>query len=381
MNKKIKNLNLESLLFFDAEFASRNEELEVDSREFDLWQWDNRDKVTDYFLSDKELCDLYKRKAALKPVFNRIICISVGFISANTFYYKNIVGEEKEIIEEFYSMLNRGNYTPVSYNGIGYDMPNIRLKYFQNEGSMTLLDRFSDSDKKPWEVTDNHIDLMGISKGTLFYNLSLDGMCYLANVDSPKDDLKGSEVSAEYYKNGVEEKIAPYCAKDTIAVAQLFLKMAGKLDVIEHYVDKSNAKPVKQEPINVLDHILSSGELSTKTVNAIVEFADKEELNKEDVLVLVRAALSNSKEKVEEEDYQELKTALLLDVNYSKIQIVVDKGNLAKLQANALIKQYKDSSEEEKKQVISLVEKFLIEKDKLGQVTAKNSLLFLKENL
>ena len=47
------------------------------------------------------------------------------------------------------------------------------------------------------------------------------------NIPSPKDDIDGSEVYRVYYKEKEVDRIIVYCEKDTIAVAQIFLRLRG----------------------------------------------------------------------------------------------------------------------------------------------------------
>lgn len=400
MNDKIRGLNLESLLFLDAETVSSNEKLEVGSKEFELWQWHKRDKETDYFLSDKELCDLYERKAALHPLFNKIVCISIGFIKGNTYYYKRILGEEKDIIEEFYTILNKGISIPVSFNGIGFDMPVIRLKAFQNNCKVTLADKFSDSDKKPWNVTDNHIDLMNTSKGTYYYNLSLDGMCYLAGLESPKSDLKGDEVSKEYYENGAEERIGPYCDRDVLALAKLLIKMQGKNpdEVIKNYVDKTGEVAEKQT-IALIAHVTNIGSLSDEHIELFRGFVEQELMDKEEVITLVTAALSktitsglNKYEPLKKlrkelglptvEEIKEKEAKLQLDIylkKYPLIKDVVEKKTLGKTQANSLIKENLEKSVKIKKEIVKQVEDYLKLLGKFEQQRISKSFQYLVE--
>jgi hypothetical protein len=44
-------------------------------------------------------------------------------------------------------------------------------------------------------------------------------------VPSPKDDIDGSEVAKVFYKDNDIDRIATYCEKDVIAVAQIILKL------------------------------------------------------------------------------------------------------------------------------------------------------------
>ena len=44
---------------------------------------------------------------------------------------------------------------------------------------------------------------------------------------SPKTDIDGSEVYRVYYEEQETDRIITYCEKDTIAVAQIFLRLRG----------------------------------------------------------------------------------------------------------------------------------------------------------
>jgi hypothetical protein len=47
-------------------------------------------------------------------------------------------------------------------------------------------------------------------------------------VPTPKDDIDGSQVAGVYYREGDLERIARYCEKDTLAVAQILLRFKGE---------------------------------------------------------------------------------------------------------------------------------------------------------
>ena len=77
--------------------------------------------------------------------------------------------------------------------------------------------------KKPWEIP--HIDTMELWKfGDYKHFTSLKLLTSILGIPSPKDDIDGSEVGAVFYKEKNIERIAKYCEKDTIAVAQLLLR-------------------------------------------------------------------------------------------------------------------------------------------------------------
>lgn len=278
MNKKILNTNIESMLFFDAEFVSQNKELDTSSKEFELFCYKNRDKVNDEFLEDNELVSLYERKAALNPIYNKIICCSVAFVKDNVCYYKAITGTEKEITEQFYSILSRGNYTLVSYNGIAFDLPSIRIAAFRSGCEVELNDKYSESGKKIWNITDNHIDLMEVFKGTYYYSFNLDEICYLMGIESPKEgEVKGKGVSEYYYKNGLGD-IPQYCNKDTVALVQIVAKLKGILQDLV-YEDRTD-KIIETKEVSVLEKIYYENEITKQSKKELLELLGKKKLLK-----------------------------------------------------------------------------------------------------
>ena len=279
-------------------------------------------------------------------------------------------------------------------------MPTIRLKAFQNNSEVVLIDRFSDSDKKPWNITDNHIDLMNVTKGTYYYNLSLDGMCYMAEIESPKTDLKGDEVSKEFYTNGVNVRIAPYCAGDVIATAKLLIKIMGNNpdEVIKNYVDKTG-EVVEKQTIALITHVTNIGSLSDEHIELFKGFVEQELMNKEEVMTLLTAGLSktiktglNKYEPLKKlrkalglptvEEIKEKEAKLQLDVHLEKyplIKDVVEKKTLGKTQANSLIKENLEKSVKIKKEIVKQVEDYLKVLGKFDQQRVSNAFQYLKE--
>lgn len=379
MNKKVRNLDIEKILFFDAETIRRNKSINIDSKEFELYAWSLRDRTTGFIPPSIEVSKHYEKNGALKPEFNKIVCVSVGYIKDSILYYKSIVGTQKEIVETFYNIVNSTGFKVCGHNIIKFDGPVLRIKAFEEGIDLDIIpDSMMDSGKRPWNM-DNMIDTMELITGTYYTNISLDSACMLKGIKSSKDDISGAYVSQVYYEEGVE-RIAKYCNKDVIATAELFCSLVGKSGIITEYVDKGEEELKEKEPINVFSHILSSGQLNKTIIDTIVKKVEEDKLNANETLVLVTAALSNNKEnnKVLPEDIEELKSALGLLVDYSKIQIVVDKTNLGKKEANELIKEHIKSTKKVKKEILDLIEQFLIEMGKFGQKRAKEAFDYLK---
>ena len=93
--------------------------------------------------------------------------------------------------------------------------------------------------KKPWEIP--HLDTMELWKfGDYKHFTSLKLLTNILNIPSPKDDIDGSEVGAVFYKGKNIKRIADYCEKDTIAVAQLLLRFNNEPILKETQIIHSN---------------------------------------------------------------------------------------------------------------------------------------------
>ena len=81
--------------------------------------------------------------------------------------------------------------------------------------------------KKPWEVP--HLDALELWKfGDYKTYSSLKLMAHVLGIPSPKDDIDGSEVRDVFYIDQDIDRIIRYCEKDTIAVAQIILRLRNE---------------------------------------------------------------------------------------------------------------------------------------------------------
>jgi 3'-5' exonuclease len=300
MNNKVRNIDIEKLLFFDIETVRRNNVLELDSKEFELYSWSLRDKVTNELPHNEEVQEHYKTNGGLKPEFNKIVCISVGYVQGEVLYYKSLVGNQKDIVESFYNILNSTGLVPAGHNIIGFDMPTIRMKAFEEGVDMRLLpEKFNDVGKKPWDISDNFVDTMSIVKGTFYNNISLDSLCMLAGIESPKGDIKGSDVSRVYYEEGVD-RIANYCNNDIIATAEVFCALQGRKGFLKSFVNKSGTEPTKPTVYNAISN---RGSVTPEEYKYFIDTArcmnDKE---RDGMIKLIKAAIGKADKDLDKDE-------------------------------------------------------------------------------
>ena len=81
--------------------------------------------------------------------------------------------------------------------------------------------------KKPWEIP--HLDTLELWKfGDYKHYTSLKLMTNVLGIPSPKDDIDGSEIFRVFYEEKDLQRIIDYCQKDTLAVAQILLRLRNE---------------------------------------------------------------------------------------------------------------------------------------------------------
>jgi len=282
MNNKLKAIKITECLFVDIECVRRSKDLDLDSKEFQLFAKKNRNKTTGEFPPNAEILDLYQKEAALRMCYNKIVCIGVGYVVKGELRVKSIYGEEAEIIKQFCDISRQFEYL-VTFNGINFDLPTIvscSARHF--DIAAKLKDDFNPSGKKEWDMK-KVIDLMQHTRGTFYNNPSFDEVCYLYNVVSPKDgEIEGSKVSEEYWTNGIK-LINEYVVKDIIALVQLFYKMRWEnFDVvIVNKTDSSTVEQVHPEK-SLLQKIYEDRGISEENKDEILKLTSKKKLTKKD---------------------------------------------------------------------------------------------------
>lgn len=309
MNQILKRVNEEKVLFFDCEVVRRTKELDITSREFELFQKKIRDRDTDELLTDGEVVEEYRRKAALKMGYTKIVSIGVGFIKDGEVHIKALDGEEGDIIKQFCTIASSFDFI-CGANILGYDLPMLANNGYRTFDVCSVLpDRFVVNGKKPWNL-DRVIDIMDIFKGTHYANSSLDEICFHFDIPSPKTELDGSKVSDEYWNNGVE-KISQYVKQDVFASINVFKKMRFE-EMFKSFLDKNENRKedVKEESFLEKSPIL-------------IRIYDKKGFSEEDKAEL--EALLNSKEPTTE-DIVNLKKIILAHYQAKSDKVAVKKA-------------------------------------------------------
>ncbi|MBO6605452.1 3'-5' exonuclease [Psychroserpens sp.] len=225
----ISKLYIENILFLDIETVPETETFtELDEIKQDLWEIKSR-----YQRRDEYSAEEFYDRAGIWAEFGKIICISVGFFKLDgnirRFRVTSFYGDEITILKDFKNLVithfSSNNHLLCAHNGKEFDFPYIARRMIIH--SIELPYKLNLFGKKPWEVP--HLDTLELWKfGDYKTFTSLKLLTNVLGIPSPKDDIDGSDVYKVYYHDKSIDRIITYCEKDTIAVAQIFLRLRGE---------------------------------------------------------------------------------------------------------------------------------------------------------
>ncbi|MEO9893658.1 3'-5' exonuclease [Aurantibacter sp.] len=225
----LQKLNLEHILFLDIETVPQKEGFdELDDELKSLWE-----HKTQYQRKDEFTAEGFYDRAGIWAEFGKIVCISVGYFkhegSTRSFRVTTFHGTEIKLLKEFKNLIithfSATRHLLCAHNGKEFDFPYIARRMIINGIELPYkLDLFG---KKPWEVA--HLDTMDLWKFGDYKNYtSLKLMTKVLGIPSPKDDIDGSQVRDVFYEENGIDRIINYCEKDTIAVAQVLLRLRNE---------------------------------------------------------------------------------------------------------------------------------------------------------
>jgi len=228
----LDNVALDKIFFLDIETVPQYPSYEETPKKLrELWNIKS-EKTT--FLQQEEDSSISYERAGIYAEFGKIICISVGvFIRDGSFmkfriksYYND---NEKIILEQFSDLMNKHFNIKLNFlcahNGKEFDFPYISRRLVCNH--MPIPDPLDNWGKKPWE-TEYLLDTMQMWRFGDYKNYtSLNLLCTILGIPTPKDDIQGKDVGKVYWKDKDLERIVTYCEKDVLAIARLMQRFKG----------------------------------------------------------------------------------------------------------------------------------------------------------
>ena len=222
-------MNFNNILFIDIETASQFENYQHLPEDWkDLWNYKANQLIRN---KESETVETIYERAGIYAEFGKIICISCGCLQSagqekklvlKTFFANN----ETQLLQEFSDMLKKWSYDNskflCAHNGKEFDYPYICRRMVIN--GLSVPEILQIAGRKPWDV--RHLDTLELWKfGDYKSYTSLKLLARVLGINSPKDDIDGSQVNSVYWNEKDINRIVNYCQKDVITLAQIFLRL------------------------------------------------------------------------------------------------------------------------------------------------------------
>ena len=204
------------LFMFDietcGEYADYNTFLREDERGAKLFE--SKFKKMGWESKYENVETAYLESAGIISTYGKICCISFGYVSdSGEKQIRSFYGEdEREIVNNFNELLKKIETKKFKLSG-------FRINYFDIPFVLHKLHKYGIKpadiiylyDKKPWDV--RIVDIADDWKQKFAWAFSFDEVAYELGINSPKENMNGSEVH-EYYHKGKLEDIKRYCEMD-----------------------------------------------------------------------------------------------------------------------------------------------------------------------
>lgn len=233
---------LAKVVFFDLETASEYASLDQlalnKPKMAELWS-KRCDYLRSRFEENRDMTDeqLYEAKAALTPEFSRIVCATFGRLTfvgeePNVILKSYYSEHEDEVLDGIQKVFDK--FAALKFSGHNikrFDIPMMCKRLLIHGRS--LPKGLQIQNLKPWEMP--FIDTSEVWSFGAWQEgfASLDLLATCLGLESPKEEMHGSEVG-EYFRAGKLDEISKYCEQDVLATINVILKLSGQ-SIVEDY--------------------------------------------------------------------------------------------------------------------------------------------------
>lgn len=228
-NTMIEKIPHSNFLFIDIETVSRQKDFTTLSSD---WQQLWADKVKNSLSESVTAEAYYPQRAGVMAEFAKVVCISMAYFKKTGNDYqlrvKSVYGhDEKQLLQDFITMVNQLEAVNNKWNFTGHNIREFDIPFLCRRlliNGLAIPEYLDFQNMKPWET--NIVDTFQYWRFGDYKNYtSLKLLAAALNVPSPKDDIDGSMVGHVYWNENDLERIAIYCQKDVITVANIVLRL------------------------------------------------------------------------------------------------------------------------------------------------------------
>lgn len=225
-------MNSSSILFLDIETVpAQSSRDDLDESRQHLWK-KKIEKIMKYDDTLTEVSASYMQRAGIFAEFGKVICISVGYLredgQSSHAVVKSFAGhDEKELLSDFFAMVD-AHYSHDHHRLCGHNIIEFDVPYLCRRGvvhGLKLPALLQAQGKKPRELP--YLDTLEMRKfGDKKNYTSLDLLCHVLGIATPKHDISGDQVAWVYRWENDLDRIVRYCECDVKAVIDLYQKLS-----------------------------------------------------------------------------------------------------------------------------------------------------------
>lgn len=164
-----------------------------------------------------------KRHRFLNPVYAKVLAIGSIYVVSETGKVREKVfyGDEKSILEQFSNYLSKFQGLFIHYNGMDFDVPFL-LARMAVHGIQPPSRRFCNLTRFRNDI---HYDIMQVFSCWKVWGVRLSEICYIFDVQNPKDILEGKEVT-DFLLTATEDQIKEYVMGDVRSSYEVYKKLS-----------------------------------------------------------------------------------------------------------------------------------------------------------
>lgn len=218
-----------NLLILDIETVPQAQRYEALNAEWQQLWWDKISKTVPENTTPSEAWQL---RAGILAEFGKVICISTGYFYEDEhrqtcFKIKTLCGDdEKALLEAFVAIADKFYQRNRQFEFAGHNIREFDIPYLCRRmliNRIPLPPYLQIHGAKPWDI--RMLDTLQWWRFGDYKNyISLHLLATVLEVPTSKTDMDGSMVQEVYYEHKDLKRIAEYCQRDIIVVANVILR-------------------------------------------------------------------------------------------------------------------------------------------------------------
>ena len=305
-------------IFWKIQTIPQTQELEVNSKEFNLYKEKYREH--NKLETDEDVLNDYYTSASKNPLWGKIYSLSVGFVdeATNVARIKVFKGEEKDIIQNFLNTCNEHFKASkiIGYN-LSFLLPFLRSRMLKNGLKIQgLHGGLIDLNCKPWTL--QGICLQDSFNGIGWFKNSLEELAYLLNLET--NFIDGKDVYLNFLA-GKHKELDESIIDETFTLINCYKIINGEEVCTELNSTVVILEDVKEVELSLLQKLYNNNQITLdikNEVEVLVKSKKPTKKEKEHLFTILRGVYvrcdfvnkNQDGKKVIEQKEKEIKTLL-----------------------------------------------------------------------